>query len=155
MVSAPSWARIAAMPRASDHALAGIGALCLSGFLVAQFLSLTRIFFSNHFGSGITFYASQAGLLSVALLPPAVLIYGMQSGSPFGTLVPAARAWTAVVFSLAIALSLYGWLGQGYMATAVAHDFAPYVVILAAVVVKDFRVFGIPEQSGSSALVGG
>jgi hypothetical protein len=31
-------------------------------------------------------------------------------------------------------LFVYGWLGQGYLVTAVAHDFAPYLVILAGVV---------------------
>jgi hypothetical protein len=93
LASEPAWTRSLATSRASDRALAGFGALCLKGFLVAQFLSLTRLFFSNHLGDGVTSYASEAGLLSVALLAPAVLTYGLQSGSPFGTLVPAARSY--------------------------------------------------------------
>ena len=131
----PAWAAtFVAAPSVSDHALAALGALCLKGFLLAQFLSLTRLFFSHHFGDGVTVYASQAGLLSVALLFPAVVAYGLGSGSLFGTLVPGARAWTLIVLVLALMLFFYGWLGQGYLVTAVAHDFAPYLVILAGVV---------------------
>jgi hypothetical protein len=120
--------------RASDRVVAGFGAICLQAFLVAQFLSLTRLFFSNHLGESVTSYASQAGVLSVALLLPAVATYGLGAGSPFGTLVAAGRTWITVVFGLAMALFFYGWLGQGYMVTAVAHDLAPYLVILASVI---------------------
>jgi hypothetical protein len=134
-LSAPAWtAPAAAAANASEHAVAAFGALCLKAFLLAQFLSLTRLFFTHRFGEGIALYASQAGLLSVGLLVPAVLIYGAGAGSVLGTLVPGARAWVLVVLGLAIALSVYGWLEQGYMATAVAHDLGPYLVILAAVV---------------------
>jgi hypothetical protein len=131
----PAWAPVAqAASRASEHAVGGIGALSLAAFLLAQFLSLTRLFFSNRLGDGVTSYASQAGLLSVALLGPAVVAYGLQSGSLFGRLVPAARAWTLVVLVLATALFFYGWLGQGYVVTAVVHDLAPYLVIVASVI---------------------
>jgi hypothetical protein len=126
-------------PRASDHAVAGMGTLCLKAFLVAQFLSLTRLFFSTQLGDGITFYASLAGLLSVALLIPAVAAYGMRAGSPFGTLVRGGRMWAVGVVGLSAVLSLYGWIGKGYAAAPVAHDLAPYLVIVAAAVLGSLR----------------
>jgi len=130
----PSAAVPRTLDRISDHALAATGALCLKLFLLAQFLSLTRLFFSTRVGDGVTPLASAAGLLSVALLFPAVLAYGLRSGSPFGTLVAPARFWVATVLVLSCVLFLYGWLLKGYVVSAVVHDFVPYLVLLASVV---------------------
>ena len=120
--------------RASDRALSALGALCLKAFLAAQFLSLTRLFFIQHLGEGFAAIATQAGLLSVALLLPAAVIYGMEAGSLFGRLVPPARAWVAAVLWLSACLFAYGWLGQGYALSAAVHDLAPYLVIVSSVV---------------------
>jgi hypothetical protein len=120
--------------RTSERALGALGAACFKGFLAAQFLSLTRLYFGNHLGGGVAFIASQAGLLSVALLVPAVLVTGLSSGDPFGRLSPEARVWVVGVTALATALFFYGWLEKGYVVTAVVHDFAPYLVIVSAVV---------------------
>ena len=76
--------------------------------------------------------ASLAGLLSVGLLAPAVLAYGLRTGSLFGTLVPAARAWVVAVLGLSSFLFCYGWLVKGNVVTAAAHDLAPYVVLVAS-----------------------
>jgi hypothetical protein len=124
----------AAVPRTSERALGAVGALCLKAFLLAQFLSLTRLFFSTRFGDGVTTIASLLGLLSVALLLPAVVAYGLRSGSLFGTLVPPAHFWVGSVLALASFQFLYGWLEKGYVVTAVAHDFAPYLVILGSAI---------------------
>jgi hypothetical protein len=118
-------------PRASDRAIEALGAWCFRAFLCAQFLSLTRLYFTNHLGGPVAFVASQAGLLSVALLAPAVLVYGLSAGDPFVRLVPAARLWCVGVTILAVALFFYGWLGKGYMLPAVIHDLAPYLVVVA------------------------
>jgi hypothetical protein len=120
--------------RPADRALAALGGACFKFFLAAQFLSLTRLYFSSHFGGGVAVVASQAGLLSVALLGPAVLIAGLSAGDPFGRLVPGARLWVVTVTALATALFFYGWLEKGYAVSAAAHDFAPYLVIVSAVV---------------------
>jgi hypothetical protein len=127
-------ATVWAPPRASERVVAALGALCLKAFLAAQFLSLTRLFLANHLGEGLASLASLAGLFSVAFLAPAVLAYGLGAGSLFGNLVPAARVWASLVLALAIALFVYGWLGCGYVVTSAAHDFAPYLVILAMAV---------------------
>jgi hypothetical protein len=133
-----SWSRagiaVAATPRTSERALLAIGALSFQAFLVAQFLSLTRLFWSTHIGEGASTLASLAGLLSVALLAPAVLAYGLRAGSLFGTLVPAARAWVVAVSGLSTFLFFYGWLAKGYELSAAVHDLAPYLVLLASAV---------------------
>lgn len=121
-------------PRAADRTLEGLGALCVKGFLVAQFLSLTRLFFSNHLGDGVAAYASMAGLLSVGLLAPAVAAYGVASGSVFGRLVEGGRLWVCGLGLVAAALFFYGWLVRGYALAPSAHDFAPYLVLLASAV---------------------
>lgn len=121
-------------PRAADRTLEGLGALCVKGFLLAQFLSLTRLFFSNHLGDGVAAYASMAGLLSVGLLAPAVAAYGVASGSVFGRLVEGGRLWVCGLGLVAAALFFYGWLVRGYAAAPSAHDFAPYLVLLASAV---------------------
>lgn len=121
-------------PRAADRTLEGLGALCVKGFLLAQFLSLTRLFFSNHLGDGVAAYASMAGLLSVGLLAPAVAAYGVASGSVFGRLVEGGRLWVCGLGLVAAALFFYGWLVRGYALAPSAHDFAPYLVLLASAV---------------------
>jgi hypothetical protein len=123
-------------PRAhvSSHALSALGALCLKAFLAAQFVSLTRLFFIQRLGDGFAAVATQAGLLSVALLLPAVVAYGLEAGSLLGHLAGRARAWAAGVLGLTAVLLLYGWLVKGYSFSAVAHDTAPYLVIVAAVI---------------------
>jgi hypothetical protein len=73
-------------------------------------------------------------VLSVALLLPAVVSYGLQAGSLFGTLESRARLWVTAVLWLSTLLFLYGWLGKGYLITEVIHDMAAYLVIVAAVV---------------------
>jgi hypothetical protein len=128
-----------AAARPADHALAATGALCFKVFLAAQFLSLTRLFFSTHLGGGITSVASVAGVASVALLLPVVASYGLQAGSLFGTLVPPARLWVSVVLVVTSGLFVYGWLFCGFAINAVVHDFAPYLVVLAAVVLGSIR----------------
>jgi hypothetical protein len=121
-------------PRASERAVAAIGSLAWKGFLVSQFLSLSRLFFSTKLGDGVTVLASAAGLLSVGLLFGAVVIYGMRAGDPFGALDHGARVWASLLFLVSGLLSFYGWLVRGYAAAPVAHDLAPYLVILGAVV---------------------
>jgi hypothetical protein len=108
--------------------------LCFSGFLLAQFLSLTRLFWSTHLGDGVTSLASLAGLLSVGLLAPAVVGYGLRAGSLFGTLVPVGRIWVVAVLALSIFLFFFGWLTKGNVITACLHDLAPYLVLLACAV---------------------
>lgn len=121
-------------PRTADRTLEGMGALFLKGFLLAQFFSLTRLFFGNHLGDGVATYASMAGLLSVGLLLPAVAAYGLASGSLFGRLVEGGRLWVSALGLLAAGLFLYGWRVRGYAVAPSAHDFAPYVVLLASAV---------------------
>jgi len=120
--------------RTSETALLGLGALCFKVFLLAQFLSLTRLFWSERLGQGVETLAGAAGLLSVALLAPAVLAYGLRAGSLFGTLIAPARTWITVVLGLSMFLFFYGWLVKGNQASAAAHDLAPYVILLAAAV---------------------
>lgn len=120
--------------RASDHAIAGFGRLCLKAFLIAQFFSLTRLFFVRHLGGVAEIATSQAGMLSVALLLPAVVAYGLQAGSLSGTLVAKARLWLVAVACFASVLFLRGWLREGFALVPVVHDLAPYVVILAGVI---------------------
>ena len=78
------WSRAVVSARASEHALWGFGALCFAGYLTAQFVSLTRLYLIEHLGGVAAWVASQAGLLSVGLLVPAVVAYGLRSGSLFG-----------------------------------------------------------------------
>lgn len=120
--------------RPADVAVAEAGRFCLLAFLAAQFLSLARLFFVQHLGGAAAFAASQAGLLSVALLPVAVMAYGLREGSVFGRLAEPARAWVAAVTALALALFADGWLRRGYDVTAALHDLAPYLTIAACVV---------------------
>lgn len=129
-----NWRRPAARPRASDQAVHGLGTLCLHAFLAAQFLSLTRAFFSQRLGEGFAALASLAGILSVALLVPAVATYGLRGGGPLGNLVDGARLWAALVLGLAATLFFFGWLGKGYRINAVVQDLCPYLVLVAAVV---------------------
>lgn len=124
----------AAPPRASERALWGFGAVCFVGFLAAQFLSLTRLFFVEQFGGIVAYVASQAGLLSVGLLAPAVVAYGLRVGSVFGHLTAGARLWAGLVLALSVLLFLYGWSVKGYQITEVLHDLAPYLVIVLSVV---------------------
>ncbi len=135
---ARAWSGSGPLARPADRALAALGALCFKAFLAAQFLSLTRVFFSEHLGEGITPIASQVGVLSVALLLPAVVTYGLGSGSLFGTLIPQARFWSTLVLGLSLALFVYG-LVQEFAVNAVVHDLAPYLVILASVVLGSVR----------------
>jgi hypothetical protein len=120
----------AAPPRASERVVWGFGALCFAGFLAAQFVSLTRVFLIDHLGGVAAYVASQAGLLSVGLLPLAVLTYGLRWGSLLGRLVPGARLWAVLVLALAGSLFLYGWVGKEYQVEPVLHDLAPYLVIV-------------------------
>ncbi|HSD28669.1 MAG TPA: hypothetical protein VLL75_15310 [Vicinamibacteria bacterium] len=131
---AVAWRATTLAPRASEQAVAYLGSLCLRAFLAAQFLSLTRLFFARHLGEGFATFASLAGILSVALLFPALLTYGLQAGSLFGTLTPAARFWSSCLVILSVFLFLYGWLGKGYVVSAALHDLCPYLVIAAAVI---------------------
>jgi hypothetical protein len=133
------WRASAFAPRASERAVAALGALCLNAFLAAQFFSLTRSFFMRHFGEGVATLASQAGIDSVALLLPALLAYGREAGSLFGTLTPPARLWASGVLGLSASLFLYGWLGRGYAINAVVHDLCPYLVIVSAVILGSNR----------------
>jgi hypothetical protein len=119
-----------AAPRPSERALWGFGAICFVGFLAAQFVSLTRVFLIDHLGGVAAYVASQAGLMSVGLLPLAVLAYGLRAGSLCGRLTAGARVWAVLVLALSVLLFLYGWTEKGYQVTAVIHDFAPYVVIV-------------------------
>jgi hypothetical protein len=132
--AAAAWTvpRVGARP--SERALTAVGALCLKAFLLAQFVSLTRLFLIQRLGDGFATLATQAGLLSVALLLPAVLAYGLDAGRLLGRLVPGARAWVIGLVWLTAFLFLYGWLGQGYALSAAVHDLAPYLVIVSAVV---------------------
>jgi hypothetical protein len=133
------WRASAFAPRASERAAAALGALCLNAFLAAQFFSLTSPFLMRHFGEGVATLASQAGIYSVALLLPALLAYGREAGSLFGTLTPPARLWASGVLGLSASLFLYGWLGRGYAINAVVHDLCPYLVIASAVILGSNR----------------
>jgi hypothetical protein len=128
------WTAPRTVPRTADRTLEGVGALCLKAFLCAQFLSLTRLFFSNHLGDGVATYASMAGLLSVGLLVPAVAAYGAASGTVFGRLVEGGRLWVCGLGLVAVSLFFYGWLVRGYALAPSAHDFAPYAVLLASAI---------------------
>jgi hypothetical protein len=143
VVCAPLSAETAAPPRlavgASEQALTELGTFCLKAFLVAQFFSLTRLFFGEHLGSGLLGYATAAGVGSIALLFPAVVSHGLRAGSLFGTLVPGARLWLAATSALAAGLFLYGWLAKGYAVEPTLHDLGPYVVILSSVVLGSIR----------------
>lgn len=137
-----AWAWPAAAPRASERVVWGFGALCLTGFLAAQFVSLTRVFLIDYLGGIAAYAASQAGLVSVGLLPVAVLAYGLRSGSLLGRLVPGARLWATLVLLLSGLLFLYGWIEQEYRIEPVLHDLAPYlVIVLCAVLGSMSRVW--------------
>jgi hypothetical protein len=137
-----AWRPALARSRASEQAVSGLGTLCLYAFLAAQFVSLTRLFFSQRLGEGFAVVASFAGILSVALLLPAVAIYGLRGEGLLGNLVEGARLWAAVVLGLAVFLFLFGWLGKGYRINAVVQDFCPYLVLVASVVLGSLsRVF--------------
>jgi hypothetical protein len=139
VTTATPWTGPLPLPRASDHAVAGFGRACLKLFLAAQFLSLTRLFFVAYLGDGVTPVATLAGVASVALLLPAVLVYGLRSGSVFGNLIPAAQHWVVAVTGLALLLFAYGWLGKGYSVNACVHDLGPYVVIVACTILGSQR----------------
>lgn len=128
--AAAAWVPPLAPPRASEQALLAIGTLSLQLFLAAQFLSLTRLFY----GSGVATIASAAGIVSVALLLPAVAAYGLRAGSLLGQLVQGARRWALLLLGLSLLLFLYGWLLKGYRIQPVVHDLCPYLVIVAAAV---------------------
>jgi hypothetical protein len=125
---------VAPFVRPADAAVAALGRLCLVGFLAAQFLSLARLFFVQHLGGAAAAVASQAGLLSVGLLLPAVVGYGLGEGSLFGRLTEPARLWVGALATLAAALFAYGWMERGYEITAALHDLAPYLTIAGCVV---------------------
>jgi hypothetical protein len=132
--AAGAWVRPLAPPRASETALFALGTLCLQVFLLAQFLSLTRLFWSQRFGEGVNAAASAAGVLSVGLLLVAAVVYGLRAGNPLGQLVDAGRLWLVLVTGLAAVLFLYGWQVKGYRLNPVAHDLCPYLVLVGAVV---------------------
>lgn len=119
--------------RPADAAMTALGRLCLVGFLAAQFLSLARLFFIEHLGGVAAAVASQAGLLSVALLLPAVVGYGLGEGSLLGRLVEPARLWVGAVVALSAGLFALGWMERGYEITAALHDLAPYLTIAGCV----------------------
>lgn len=123
-----------AVTRPADAAVAAMGRLCLLGFLAAQFLSLARLFFVQHLGGIAAAVASQAGLLSVGLLFPAIVGYGLGEGSVLGRLTEPARLWVGSVAAAAAALFAYGWMQRGYEITAALHDLAPYLTIAGWVV---------------------
>jgi hypothetical protein len=127
----PTWVLPRAGPRASERGIGGLGVLCLKVFLVAQFFSLTRVFFLEHFGWGLSSYFSQAGLLTVPLLFPAAVSYGLREGGMFGTLVPRARLWSFMVMGHAVLLFSWGWLVKGYDVTVASKEMAPYLVVIA------------------------
>ncbi len=124
------WSRAVVSARASEHALWGFGALCFAGYLTAQFVSLTRLYLIEHLGGVAAWVASQAGLLSVGLLVPAVVAYGLRSGSLFGRLTSGARLWAGAMLLLAGVSFAHGWSWKGYETSAVLHDLAPYLVIV-------------------------
>jgi hypothetical protein len=128
----PAWTEPRARP--ADAAVFALARLCLVGFLAAQFLSLARLFFVQHLGGLAAAVASQAGLLSVGLLLPAVVGYGLRDGSLLGRLTEPARLWIGAVTALAVALFAYGWVHRGYEITAALHDLAPYLTIAGCVV---------------------
>jgi hypothetical protein len=128
------WGELAAPARASEHAMMAMGTLCFRAFLLAQFFSLTRQFWAQHLGSGMLLLASLAGLLSTALLIPAVLAYGFRTGSVFGRLAPGAHVWVASILVLSAVLFFVGWLVKGYDPAVAAHDLAPYLTIMGCVV---------------------
>jgi hypothetical protein len=130
---------VVAVPRPADAAVAAVGRLCLLGFLGAQFLSLARLFFVQHLGGVAAAVASQAGLLSVGLLLPAIVGYGLREGSLLGRLTEPARLWVGAVVALALALFAYGWIQRGYELTAALHDLAPYLTIAGCVVLGSMR----------------
>ncbi len=137
-----SWRLAAARQDASERAVHGLGRLCLHAFLAAQFVSLTRLFFSQRLGEGFGVLASLAGIASVALLVPAVAIYGLRGGGLLGNLVEGARLWAVLMLGLCVLLFFYGWLGKGYLVNAVVQDLCPYLVLVAAVVLGSMsRVF--------------
>jgi hypothetical protein len=123
----PAWT--APCERPAEAAVFSLARLCLVGFLAAQFLSLARLFFVQHLGGLAAAVASQAGLLSVGLLLPAVVGYGLRDGSLLGRLTEPARLWACAVTALAVSLFAYGWAHRGYEVTAALHDLAPYLTI--------------------------
>jgi len=137
-----TWGLPAAPPRASEQAVWFMGKLCLLGFLAAQFLSLTRQFWSPRLGAGILGSATVAGIASVALLLPASAIYGLRADGLLGNLVDGARLWVVLILGLSLLLFFYGWLMKGYRFNPVVHDLCPYLVIVGAVVLGSMsRVF--------------
>jgi hypothetical protein len=114
----------------SERALWSFGKLCLVGFVVAQWISLTRLFLTEYLGGAAEIVASQVGLLSVGLLVPAVVFYGLRGGSLFGRLTAGGRLWAGTLLALALFLFAYGWGWQDYGITFVLHDLAPYLVIV-------------------------
>ena len=137
-----TWLPSLSPPRASEQAVWAVGKFALLAFLAAQFLSLTRLFFSERLGGGVNALASVAGIASVALLLPAVASYGLWGGGLLGNLASGARLWAVLVLGLSIVLFLYGWFVKGYPVNAVAHDLCPYLVIVAAAVLGSLsRVF--------------
>jgi hypothetical protein len=118
----------------ADAALWLLARVCLLGFFAAQFLSLTRLFFVQHLGGIAGAVASQAGLLSVGLLAPAVVGYGLRSGSLLGRLTEGARLWAGGLAALSVGLFAYGWVHRGYEVTAALHDLAPYLVVVGCAV---------------------
>jgi hypothetical protein len=145
-----AWTWSVAPPRASERVVWGFGAACFIGFLAAQFVSLSRLFLIDYLGGIAAYAASQAGLLSVALLPLAVMAYGLRVGSVFGRLCAGARLWVVLVLALSTLLFVYGWSEKGYQVEAVIHDFAPYlVIVLCAVLGSMSRVW----EDSDTALV--
>jgi hypothetical protein len=128
------WTLPRVVPSASEQAFAGLGKLCFKAFLIAQFFSLTRVFFLEHLGRGVAPAFSQAGLNSVPLLFPAVVAYGLREGSVFGTLVPRARFWASWVAAHAVLLFLWGWLAKDYNMIVAGKELAPYLVLVASVI---------------------
>jgi hypothetical protein len=133
------WKASAFCPRRSERILSALGSPCLIAFLVAQFFSLTRLFFVRQLGEGAAEAASIAGTHSVVLLLPAVLAYGVRARSPFGTLTRRARLWVAGLGALSVFLFLRGWIGKEHALGAAAEDLCPYLVIAAAVVLGSSR----------------
>jgi hypothetical protein len=125
-----AWSDPAVRSEASERAVWTFGKLCLVGYLAAQWISLTRLFLTEHLGGAAAIVASQAGLLSVGLLVPAVVSYGLRAGSLFGRLTSGGRLWAGTLLALATGLFAYGWAGQDYGITFVLHDLAPYLVLV-------------------------
>lgn len=118
-----------------------IGLLSFTVFLVAQFFSLSRIYFVTNFGESWAGFATTASVGSIVLLIPAVLSYGEYAGHPLGRLSQGGRFWITVMGIALLSLYLYGAFLLRNDFNAATRELGVFAILLGCVVLGSIPGF--------------